>query len=169
MEIWHRITNWIDHNRGVFFGIVFAVLLGGWIIGCQAKMPGLVEDEPVILEVFRAQVDRAELDIKNQIAAHHLTGENLQATVDALNAKVEYTEEGFAKKIEFNRAVVEFGGGIISTLISGGTIDAADKVGGFITLLLGAGVLGLAVDNNRKDRKITGLKETATPTMPDKV
>ena len=155
MDVLHRILNAIDHNRYLVLGMLLPLLMIGMVIGCEPKMASVVNPgESVTIDVFKLEEAQLDVDIGKRIAQYEANGVILQAEIDGINAKRDLTLEGFAKKYEMQRKIIELGGGVATALLSGNPIDAAATAASVITLLLVGGGVGAIADNKRKDAVI---------------
>ena len=133
MDLWHGITNWIDHNRWLVIAIIFTATTSTWTVGCQSTTEspsgsgGKVNWIQLKAEVdsFVARVTAAEADLANQ---------------DAIKQKFVSISSGLA------------------TAALGGTFNPTQLITSLVTVAGVAGSAGLAVDNRRKNKIITTLK-----------
>lgn len=165
-DLWHRTTNWVDHNRGTFLGVALAlVVVVGAVLapGCEPTTKSL--RNPTI-QVTEAEFLIEAKGMKNELLTRMGT---LSVEMDAMEKEVHLfearTDVGLAD-IETERmkyvAVLEALENISMQAATGtlnplALIPMAFGLGG---LLFG---VGRGYDNKRKDAVIADLKNGGTP------
>jgi hypothetical protein len=159
----HKVTNWIDHNRGQFFGILLPMIAAMILlaVGCS---------ETQSLKDPAQKVDRQEFAIEALEAQQQLKQEtiDIEALLEKHNAKIaahnDRTEAGIAdldRQDQRNQQILEITGGAITEFASGGTLTAGPVIFSLLNLAgIGWG-LGNKYDNLRKDKVIAEQKQTA--------
>ena len=161
-DFFHKVTNWIDHNRGQFFGVLIPVIavVVFFLIGCS-KTQSL--KDPAV------KVDRDTFVIESMEAEEVLQQEtiDIEAMLEKHNAKIasynERKQAGLAdldRQDERNQQILDIAGGAVGEYASGGTVSGVPLV---MTLLNLAGIgwgIGNKYDNVRKDKVITEQKAT---------
>jgi len=147
MDLWHKITNYIDHNRGLFVALILAGIVSVAFVGCQPKTYSLViPNEKVTLK----ELEREILVEQSRLEAEAFALES-KARVFAESAEI--AKQDIYNQIDSINKVIETVGGIALT-VTGGSFSAPAAVGTVITAILGLGAGGLLYDNRRKDKLI---------------
>ncbi len=158
----HKITNWIDHNRGQFFGLLIPVtaVLILLAVGCSKTQSLKDPTKKVDRQTFVIEGLAVEQDFKEETI-------QLQAQLEKHNARIEtynlQKEAGLADLDQQdlrNQQILEITGGALSEYVSGGTVTAGPII---LSLLNLAGIgwgLGNKLDNVRKDKIIEQQKTT---------
>lgn len=158
----HKVTNWIDHNRGQFFGVLLPVVAVSiiFMVGCS-KTQSL--KDPAV------KVDRQAFAMETLEVEQHLKQEaiDVEALLEKHNAKIaahnDRKEAGLAdldRQDQRNQQILEITGGAITEFASGGTVTAGPLIFSLLNLAgIGWGV-GNKYDNLRKDKVIADQKQT---------
>lgn len=159
----HKVTNWIDHNRGQFFGILIPVTAALVLLAVGCSQTQSLKDPAV-------KVDRQTFAIEALEVEQHLKQETIdvEALLEKHNAKIaahnDRKETGLAdldRQDQRNQQILEITGGAITEFASGGTVSAGPVIFSLLNLAgLGWG-LGNKYDNLRKDKVIAEQKQTA--------
>ncbi len=161
MDLWHAVTNWVDRNRGVAFGLLLSVLACLCLVGCPITTTSLrdpgqkvtvaeLEAEDIALT---AGLEKRKVGIEADLASYNVD-------VHAHNAKVEAANADIERKAEWRAKIVETIGGI-GTAAATGTLTPEAGVAAVIQLTTLFSALGLAYDNRRKDKVITAKSAAA--------
>lgn len=133
------MLKWLDHERYKVLGVVLALGLWGWLVGCQPTASYKGE-----------QLDRSEL------ARSAVT---LRSEFDAAVAELELAFDEIEQEEAFRARLLELAGGALGTMASGGAVNWAEA----LASLLGLGVFavggGAVLDKHRANAVITRLKE----------
>ncbi|MFP4354073.1 MAG: hypothetical protein ACLFUJ_03030 [Phycisphaerae bacterium] len=162
MDILHRLTNWLDHNRWTFISILLAAAAVAALVGCQPQTAGLLDDRPADPEQFETQVLAGRRQLQDEEG-------QLQAALARHNAKVEQ----FVARVEIGRAdlqrQLEVRGEILNLLGAAATDAIAGAFDPRAFVIPALGLLGAAfgvgksLDNRRKDQVIRRLKADGQP------
>lgn len=161
-DFMHKVTNWIDHNRGQFFGMLIPVMmvLALLAVGCS-KTQSLADPAK--------KVDRQTFIIEGLAAEQQLKQEtiDIEALLEKHNAKIEsynlQKETGLAdldQQDQRNQQILEIAEGALTEYTSGGTVSAGPLIFSLLNLAgIGWGI-GNKFDNLRKDKVIQEQKAT---------
>jgi hypothetical protein len=162
-DFWHKITNWIDHNRGQFFGVLIPMVLVGafFLMGCSQtqslKDPAVkVDRQAFMIEAMEAQdqLKQETIDIEAVLEKHN-------AKIAAHNDRAEAGFEDLNQQDERNQQILEIAGGALTEYASGGAVTTGPLIFSLLNLAgIGWGI-GNKVDNVRKDQVIAEQKQTA--------
>ena len=162
-DLLHKVANWIDHNRGQFFGLLIptVALIAFMFVGCS-KTQSI--NDPT------RKVDRQTFVIESMAKEQELKEEtiDIEALLEKHNTKIETynlkKQEGFAdldRQDERNQRLLEIAGGALAEYSSGGAVTPIPLLLSILNLAaLGWGV-GNKYDNMRKDKVILEQKTTA--------
>lgn len=79
MDTLHRLLKWVDHNRGLAFGIALAALVSFWLIGCTPKTASiLVPDKEVTATELEREIAQVESDFAAKTKAAELARGDIQ-------------------------------------------------------------------------------------------
>jgi hypothetical protein len=137
MDLWHGITNWLDHNRWLVVGVIFTATTAAWTVGCQSTT---------------ASPSGSGIDV-NWI--------QLKAEVDSFAARVVAAEADLANQDAIKQKFVSISSGL-ATAALGGTFNPTQLITSLVTVAGVAGSAGLGLDNRRKNKIITNLKNNGT-------
>lgn len=160
-DVWHKLTNWADKNRFLFFSILLLAIMAFTIQGClESKTLSLKNQGKEVTRsefVSEAVIIQNELELKRAEIAANMEIYNLRATQHANMVK-----EGLQRLDDQdlrNAELLENVGGF-ATMIAGGGVTPAGIIGALVTS--GGLAFGIAnkLDNRRKDKKILELKNT---------
>jgi hypothetical protein len=162
-DFFHKVTNWIDHNRGQFFGVLIPIMAVGvfFLIGCSQtqslKDPAVKVDRPTFaLEAMEAegQLKQETIDIEAILEKHN-------AKIESYNLQKEAGLADLDRQDQRNQQILEVAGGALTEYASGGTVTAGPLIFSLLNLAgIGWGV-GNKIDNVRKDQVIAEQKQTA--------
>jgi len=146
-DLWHKLMQWVDYNRGLVVGLVLALALSAWIAGCQPKAPSVLKPgESVTATELSAEIAEVQAQVATETSA-------LAAKAEALNTKIDISVEEIARQQEQRRQLLEIGGGA-AQLIASGQATPASIIGSIIQAIALLGFGGAVYDNRRKDRVI---------------
>lgn len=162
-DFFHKITNWIDHNRGQFLGLLIPVLIVGLFlfVGCSQTQSLNDPTVKVDRQTFVLESMEAEQQLKQETIEIESLLEKHNAQIAAHNERTEAGLEDLDQQDERNSQILEIASGAIGEYASGGTVSGIPL---FMSLLNLAGIgwgIGNKVDNVRKDQVIAEQKETA--------
>ena len=156
----HSITNWIDHNRGQFFGVILpvAVIALFAVFGCSRTLslndPATKVDRKTFAVECLAQQEVLEaetIDIQAMLEKHN-------SKVESHNQRRQAGLDDLAEQDEMKAKVLEVAGGAVAQYPSGGSVSVAPLIMSAFNLgAIGWGV-GNKLDNKRKDKKIAEQK-----------
>jgi len=152
-----RIESAIDHNRWTALAAVLWLVFSGILIGCNATTIGPVSGQKVSRQRFDVEVGAATSALKAEQIQLLARMDEHNEKIAALNAAVELGYEDLERQEKMRAQLVELAAGLATSAIAGqvtpGAIANAIVTAGSIL-----GVIGVAVDNRRKDGKINALK-----------
>jgi len=160
VDLWHKLVKIVDYERGKIVGLAIALLIGISIVGCEPKI-----DNP--WDAAGPKIDRMELqllsvqqehELAKALAQYEAVGKELEARVAAYNQSLELAEAEIDRQLELRQKFIEIGGGIASTLLTGGTINAAAIIASLIGLSAVGFGTGAVVDKRRANRIIAENK-----------
>ncbi len=162
-DYFHKITNWIDHNRGQFFGALIPVIavLVFLLIGCSTTQsihdPKVkVDRQAFVIEALEAeqQLKQETIDIEAMLDKHN-------AKIAAHNDRKEAGLEDLNHQDERKSQILEIASGAVGNYASGGTVSGMAVLMSLLNLAgIGWGI-GNKVDNVRKDQVIAEQKQVA--------
>lgn len=164
-DFFHKVTNWVDHNRYTVLSIVFFVFAMSGVIamtGCESTTAGLVtKDGAPPVEVNRSEFQRQALLTEKDFTVKRIELDAQSAAfneeVKAFNDQVQVGLDDLQRQDEFKQQLLDTIG-VVATNTVDGTLNPASLVPIGIGLLGGALGLGTSADNRRKDKLITTLK-----------
>ena len=162
-DLWHKLTNWIDHNRwsfGSLVAIAAMIALMSSNVSCYSKTASLNPWSG------KAKVTASEFEREAAVMTGELASEKamvlgqvtaLNEKIEALNRSIELGQADLQRQDELRAEILETIGAVATSAATGGLNPAAlIPVGiGLGGLLLG---IGARKDNKRKDAVIEGLK-----------
>ena len=154
MDLWHKITNWLDHNRWTALALVIAVAVAAAVVGCKPTAASLLNPGEKVtaqqLEV-EAAVLQARLDTRH--AGIEAEAAEYEAEVTAAQNRLEIARGEIAEQVELRRKAIETFAGI-GTAVSQGEISLPAIIGGLSQLALAGIAVGTVADNRRKNKII---------------
>lgn len=165
MDVWNRITKWLDHNRGVLLALVLAGIACAWLLGCQPTTQSLTDPAAEVTprqlerEIIQLQqgFDQRAAMLEQQLAAYN-------ADVAAANEQIANARSDLAEQLETRQQIVATLGGL-ATAAAEGSVNPAAAVGAVVSIVSLLGLAGTQYDRVRKDRVIARLKHR--PPGPD--
>jgi hypothetical protein len=139
----------VDHNRGLFLGMIVTAVVAISVVGCKVTTTSPISGKPVTQDQLDAEASIATRDLQTQQAV-------LTAKAADLKDKLGPAYADLERKREAASTVVGTVSELINQYVPGPWQGVAAT--GFSALLL-----GLGLDNRRKDRLI-GAK--GNPTVP---
>ncbi|MCC6580073.1 MAG: hypothetical protein IT440_06490 [Phycisphaeraceae bacterium] len=167
-DLWHLLTNTIDHNRGIVAAVALAGAMACWLVGCQATTSSLMHgDQQVTASQLHDEAMQLDQQLQKQRRAIETQISDYNAEVELLKQRAAAATEDLQRQNELRQQIVQTLGGFAAQAV-GGTFDPISAVSAVITLVAGAAAAGLGYDNRRKDQviadlKSTGLTATASP------
>ena len=155
MDVWHKITNWVDHTRGIVCGILLGIPLSLWLVACTPTVTSLTSPDR---QVSGAELQREVMDLQAEITRRQAI---LQVDAESLAKKAEGAAAELEAKIEQRQKVIEMLGGLGESIASG-NVTPGSAIGSIVQIAALLGVGGLAFDNRRKDQAIKVLKDGKT-------
>lgn len=177
----HKVTNWVSYNRGLFFGLLLGLGLLG-LVSCESKNEDPVTGKPmtadqlVVSEEAYARRLKAEQEAAAKDAAARIDAlrRATELQITAITAEFELgtrqrqdTAEEFAGRFDLAHESIEKQNalkGTLFTLVREGLSKADPALATGVAGLLGLVTVGLGFDNRRKDRKIKANGQTIPPT-----
>jgi hypothetical protein len=167
-DLFHKLTNLVDHERFKILGLIVAIAIFAGLQGCDIKMTSPISHQQVTAQEWQAEKEQAVADV-NALFANvqvkkakfeaELAGDIASANAKAagLNSAFKVGDSAMQAKIEQRQQFFQIAGGIGQAIIAG-TLDPASIFGSLLTLLgVGLGVGGVA-DGLRKNSVIAELK-----------
>jgi len=162
MDMLHNILKWVDYNRWLIIGLILAVALSVWTVGCQPTTPSLNDPNvKVTVVALEREIVSAQAVLDKQAGMILGLESAYNSDVTAKNAAIELAQADIKRQEELRLKLIELAGGLGTTIASGGlTAPAAIATVMQLLTLFAAG--GLGVDNMRKGRIIAAAKTQAT-------
>ena len=165
MDYLHRLLKWVDHNRYTVLGVILAIGISVWLIGCQPETTSTLDPtQDVTASGLQREIQTKQQEFNQEaadlmVAASKLEAESRQheADIDNYNQTVEAAIEDLQRQQEQRREVIRYLGGL-GTSIAEGTVNPASLIGGVTQLLLLGLAGGVGADNLRKGKVISSLK-----------
>lgn len=165
MDLFHKVTNWIDHNRGVFTMVIVGIVVSVGIVGCQPTTTSLLNPER---KVTVAELDREVIILDQQFSkrASIITTlrDEFNFAVLSKNAEISMAEEDLERKYEARAELINIVGGVAATIASGATLSPPAIVSTVLSVVGLFAVGGLGYDNVKKGRKIKEQKTALNST-----
>jgi hypothetical protein len=139
----------VDHNRGLFLGMIVAAVAVISAVGCRVTTTSPLSGKPVTQDQLDAEASIATRDLQTQQAV-------LAAKAADLKDKLGPAYSELERKQEAVNTIVGTVSGLINQYVPGPWQGVAAT--GFSALLL-----GLGLDNRRKDRLIGSKPTTLVP------
>lgn len=162
-DYFHKLTNWIDHNRGQFLGVLVPLLIVGLflLIGCSEtqslKDPAVKVDR----QIFAIEALEAEQQLKQETIDIEALFEKHNAKITAHNERKEAGVADLDRQDERKLQILEITSGAIGEYATGGTVSGMALAMSLLNLAgIGWGI-GSKYDNLRKDKVIAEQKQTA--------
>lgn len=160
MDVWHKILNFLDHERGKVIGLAVAALLAAWIVGCQPTTTSTLDPERTVTPSGLARevaITQGTFDKRADV---------LDADIATYNRKAEIAGVELEDKIALRVKIVEVVGGIGTAVATGG-FSAPTAISAILQVVMLGLAGGAVVDTVRKNRVITTLKNgDPSPTPP---
>lgn len=158
----HKVTNWVDHNRGQFFGMLIPVIAALVLLGVGCSQTQSLKDpaQKVNRQTFVVEAMEAEQQLKQETIDIEALLEKHNAKITAYNDRKEAGIADLDRQDQRNQQILEITGGAITEFASGGTVSAGPVIFSLLNLAgIGWG-LGNKYDNLRKDKVISEQKQT---------
>jgi len=162
-DLMHKLTNWIDHNRGQFFGILIpaVVLIVLLFAGCSKTQSIADPTQKVDRQGFLIEAIAAEQQLKQETIDIEALLQKHNTKIETYNLKKDTGLADLDSQDQRNQRILEITGGALTEYASGGTFTPIPLL---LSLLNVAGIgwgLGNKYDNMRKDKVILEQKTTA--------
>lgn len=158
VDMWHKVLQWVDHNRWLVAGLSLAILMSVWVVGCQPTTASILNPKA---KVTASQLQREMAIVSTGFSKREALIIQMQA---ALSAEAQEKSDTIAaaiddldRQIAMRQQIITAIGGMGQSLAAG-TLTPAAGINGVMSLILLLGAGGLGVDNLRKSRVITQLK-----------
>ena len=163
-DVWHKLMKFLDYERWKVIGFVTAMIIGFSIVGCDLKIsnPYDPQGDKINATEFRLLSTNAEVSLKQELAEYDAWGITLQAKATAHDQNTQAGKEEFVEKQEFQVKVINFIGGLATTLLTGGTANPASIITSLITLAAVGTGLGAIKDKRNGNKVIADLKADTT-------
>jgi len=165
MDLWHTITDTLDHYRYTILGVLIAVGMVFAGVSCQSQTASLVEPaRQVTRPVFEAEAAAQGTSLTQRRIGLEAEVAKLNAAVEVFNSQAELGRGELDRQDAVRAELFDIAGGVV-TQITTGQPTSASLVGTGITalgLLLG---LGAAADSRRKDKVIEKVKNGTAATV----
>ena len=158
---WHKLTNFLDHYRYTFMGLVLAVAAVGTLLGamgCESRTVGLVpgaSGAPVA--VTRQELQLQVVDVEKTLDGQRVELDAAVAkhnrAVAAFNAKVELATADLERQDQLKREILDAAGAVALQAASG-TFNPVGLIPIAVGILGGLVGIGATADNRRKDAVI---------------
>lgn len=161
-DFMHKLTNWIDHNRGQFFGLLIPAMavLVMLAVGCSQTQSLTDPAKKVDRQTFIVEGLAAEQQLKQETIEIEAMLEKHNAKIETYNLQKDAGLADLDRQDLRNQQILEITGGALSEYASGGTVTAGPII---LSLLNLAGIgwgIGNKYDNVRKDKIIAEQKTT---------
>ena len=162
-DLLHKVTNWIDHNRGQFFGILIpaVAIIVLLLAGCSKTQSITDPARKVDRQTFAIESMAKEQELKQETIDIEALLQKHNAKIETYNLKKETGLADLDSQDQRNQRILEITGGALTEYASGGTFTPIPLL---FSLLNIAGIgwgLGNKYDNMRKDKVILEQKTTA--------
>jgi hypothetical protein len=156
----HKLLKAIDYNRFKVLGVLLAVVLVTVVASCQSKTISIKDGmSKVTRQQLKFEIIDAEAGMAEQLAWMEASQLSYNLTFERHNAKIEAGLLDLDKQDKFRADLLQLGGGLAMTAMSGNPISAAAVVSSLLALS-GIGVaVGSVADGRRKDNVIAAAKE----------
>jgi len=153
-DLWHKFLKVLDYNRGIVAGLLLAVLVGGWLVGCEVKTTSLLEPQrKVTATQLEREIIAAQGTFDKRAAAIEQMTSEYNADVGAFNLAAGAAGADLQRQYEWRKAIIEAAGGI-GTSLAMGQFSLPSAVGTLTQLAL-LGLAGGATLDNIRQRKVT--------------
>lgn len=158
MDLWNRFLKALDHGRWKVAGLVLASVAAIWLVGCQPKTTSLLTpDKVVTAKEMGREVVLVQKQLDTEAVYLHAKIDDHNAKIAAANASIELAEADIAEQLETRRQIIEIAGGL-GTVIASGGLTAPAAIGSILQLAMIGLAGGAVVDNKRKNKIISTLK-----------
>lgn len=163
MDVLHKITNWVDHNRYKALAIIITVAVLVIAIGCESQTASIVTPERTVtrdqlaVESVTVQADLAfrKAEIDKLVAMYN-------ADIEKTNQLIDQAVADLDRQDEIRAELFELGGSVITGWAAGGVPTEA-LIGTGLTAFSILFGIGSAADGMRKDKVIAAKSEPAKP------
>jgi hypothetical protein len=156
MDWWHRVTQWLDYNRGLFIGLLVAGIAAAGLLGCQVRTDSISRPgERVTAGQLDAEITMGNAELAKRQAA-------LEADAASFATRAEAAKADIERQAQLRATVIQTVAGL-GQAAAEGSISPASAIGGLAQLLLLGAAGGLAFDNRRKDRVLAGQTVDLSP------
>lgn len=166
IDLWHKLTKFIDYERGKVIGVFVGVLIALAVLAsCQPKAESLLTPgEKVTPSELAAEIDTVNKTFAARAIQIEAAQATLEADVTATTEAVEDRKADLEAQAERNKQAMDLLSGLALSAIEG-TINPAAALGGVIQLTALSGLLGAGYDHLRKKNIIiANAKKNGTTT-----
>ncbi|MFG0247641.1 MAG: hypothetical protein ACF8OB_02050 [Phycisphaeraceae bacterium JB051] len=157
-DLWHNATLFLDHYRNWIFCLGFALLLGGYLVGCEVKTSSLIDpSRTVSSRQLQTEANNIESQYRQREKLLQLELEELTIKQQDFNAQLALAVEDLQTKTQQHQQIIDTLGGLAAQAAQGNAnpISALTTI---ISLISAGSAVGLGLDSLRKDRVISQLK-----------
>ena len=161
-DVWHNLMKFLDYERGKVIGLALALIIGFSIVGCDPKVsnPFDAGGPDVTATELNLAAIQIEVGLQRELSEYEALGVQLDAKVTAYNAQLEIGETALVNATERQNKFIEIVGGLATTLLTGGTVNAAGVVATLVTLGIAGTGIGAIRDKRTANRIIAENKNT---------
>lgn len=152
-DILHKLLKVIDYERYKIIGLILAVVIVVAVNSCQVRLVSPLSGQKVNQQRFNIEVIQEKDRIEAIIA-------KADSDLQALLANAEITNAEFAKWQQVKDGLFKTASGVVTTFVSGGTINAAQVAASIVGLGGLAAATGGVLDANRKNKIIEKAKSS---------
>lgn len=146
MEKPQSLLTWVEHNKATAIGLAIAISFCILFMGCQSKGNSIINPgEKVTLNELNSEV----IQVQNEY--------------DAKIAQAELSLKEIKRKDKLKAKAVNVLGSVAQLAIDG-TLSPTTGLAAMLTLIGGAGGVGLVVDNRKKNKIIADAKKKTKKT-----
>jgi hypothetical protein len=163
-DLWHSFTSFLDHYRNWILCLVFAAMLGGYLVGCDVKTNSLIDPtRSVTAQQLQAEAHQLESQYSQREKQLQLELEELTLKQNDFNSQLAIAVEDLETKSTQRQQIIDTLGGLAVQAVQGNAnpISALTTI---IGLISAGSAVGLGLDALRKDRVIQNLKITGSTT-----
>ncbi|MAX26864.1 MAG: hypothetical protein CMJ19_20415 [Phycisphaeraceae bacterium] len=157
-DLWHNVTCFLDHYRNWILCLIFALMLGGYLVGCEVKTNSLIDPtRTVSSRQLQNEANKIESEYRQREKQLQIELEELTLKQQDFNAQLTIAVEDLETQTKQRQQIIDTLGGL-AVQAAQGNANPISALTTIISLISAGSAVGLGLDSLRKDRVISKLK-----------